>query len=669
MMPSLRAVLLPTALLAAAAMATAAGLAPRSALAPVAGEVIVKFRADTTIVRQHALAARAESVAVGSALAGRAATLGARVGRTLEAGAPVGERSQVVRARGVDAQTLAAQLAADAEVEYAVPNGRRRILTAPNDPLYPAAAAGVRVHGPDSGQWYLRASDGTLVSAIDIESAWARSTGSASVVVAVLDTGVRPEHPDLAGRLLAGYNFVADPIVANNGGSGRGAGATDPGDWTTAAENSDRSGDFFGCDPAGTGAAVDTPSSWHGTGTSSLIGAATDNGVGMAATAPGVTLLPVRVLGKCFGSDADILAGMRWAVGLHVDGVPDNPNPAKVLNMSLGSAGRCNAAYQSAVNDVIASGAVIVAAAGNSAGGAVGTPADCAGVIAVLALRHVGTKVGFSDLGPEIAIAAPGGNCVNTAAGSPCLYPILAATNSGAQGPVGSGWTDSDNASVGTSFAAPLVAGTAALMVSLQPSLSPAQLRTALRVTARTFPTTGGDNGDGTLVTQCLAPLLGREQLQCYCNTSVCGAGMLDAGAGVVAVADGVVARIDLLSSAPVAQSALRLDGRGSTALVDASIVGWSWTLLDGGGIVTGFDGSTSASTVSVTPTAAGSFRVRLTVSGSQGGSAAVDRTVSVAAAPVSSGGGGAASVFWVLGVLLAVVALRWTALSERRRG
>jgi serine protease len=265
------------------------------------------------------------------------------------------------------------------------------------------------------------------------------------------------------------------------------------------------------------------------------VGAATGNNIGMAGVAPRVSVLPVRVLGKCFGRDSDIQAGMRWAVNLPVDGVPENPNPAKVLNLSLGGGGACTAEYQRVVDEVLATGAVIVAAAGNSEGQAVGAPGNCRGVISVLALRHVGTKVGFSDLGPQITIAAPGGNCVLEGNTDPCLYPILAATNKGTERPGGSGWTDSYDISVGTSFASPLVAGTVGLMFSAAPNLTPAQIRTALRSSARPFPTSGADNGsDPTPVARCRAPD-GTSQLQCYCNTSVCGAGMLDAGAAVAA--------------------------------------------------------------------------------------------------------------------------------------
>ena len=155
----------------------------------------------------------------------------------------------------------------------------------------------------------------------------------------------------------------------------------------------------------------------------------------MASVGRNVRVLPVRVLGKCGGFDSDIIAAMRWAAGLAVAGVPANPTPARVLNLSLGGDGACTAAYVSAVADVMAAGAVVVAAAGNSAGHAVSTPANCPGVIAVAGLRHAGTKVGFSDLGPEIALSAPAGNCVDIGVNDPCRYPILTTANPGAMAP------------------------------------------------------------------------------------------------------------------------------------------------------------------------------------------------------------------------------------------
>jgi serine protease len=644
-----------------------------SALPPVDGEVIVQFKAGAQATRSHALAARALPAAVDEVLDRRAAVLARRLGRTLKARGAVGPRSQVVSAAGMDAATLARQLAADPDVEFAEPNGRKQVLAAPNDPLYAAAAAGLRPRGPDAGQWYLRAPASPVVSSINIEPAWARSLGSPNVVVAVLDTGVRFEHPDLGrmadgGQLLPGYDFVTDTVIANDG-NGRDADPSDPGDWVSAA---DLTADA--ARPANqrkfTGCSISS-SSWHGTGTASLVGATANNGIGMAGTAPGVRVLPVRVLGKCAGYDSDIQAGMLWAAGIPVAGVPDNPTPAKVLNMSLGGTGACSASYQAVVDQLLAKGVVIVAAAGNSAGGAVGTPANCRGVVGVLALRHVGTKVGFSDLGPEITIAAPGGNCVNTGAGQPCLYPILAATDDGTQGPTASNWTDSFRYTVGTSFSSPLVAGTVALMLSVQPGLTPAQVTTTLRATARAFPTTGGDNGDGSVVSQCVAPSASVQQLQCYCNTSFCGAGMLDAGAAVT-TAGGLAARVDV-SAAPTAGQTVRLGSGSSTPASGRSIVAWIWTLVDGGGIVSGFSSATNASTATVVPSSAGSFTVRLTVTDDIGLSSSTDQTVVVATSvtPVPTptpspgtgssggGGGGGVSLPWLLALLAAVGLLR----------
>jgi serine protease len=640
--------------------AAATPLLPREALAPVEGEVIVGFKPEAAALRKFALGTRADATAVRSALVQRADALGARLGRPLQAGAGLGGGAQVVRAQGIDALSLARQLAADPDVAYAVPNGRRRAYAAPNDPLYAAAAAGQRPNGPDAGQWYLRAPSAAFPSAIGIEAAWARTLGSPSVVVAVLDTGVRFEHPDLGrvgagGPLLPGYDFVSNATVANDS-DGRDADPSDPGDWVTSAET--RTTTFSGCDVAS--------SSWHGTKTASLVGALTGNALGMAGTAPGVRVLPVRVLGKCYGTDSDIQAGMRWAGGIPVDGVPDNPNPARVVNMSLGGEGSCNAAYQTVVNELLARGVTVVAAAGNSAGGPVSVPANCQGVVSVMGLRHVGTKVGFSDLGPEITLGAPGGNCINIRSGSPCLYPILAATNTGSQGPLGFGWSDSFDASVGTSFSSPLVAGVAGLMLSLQPGLTPERLRSTLQATARPYPTSGADNGpdDPTPVTQCQPPVASVSQLQCYCTTALCGAGMLDAGAAVTAVA-GPLARVDVGTAAPTAGRVVALSSGGGNNLAS-----YAWTLVNNGGIVTGFDSATNAATATLTPSAAGSFTVRLTVTDLLGNTDTATATVTVAAPPVEvppttsggggGGGGGAMSSLWVLGVALAAALLAY---------
>jgi len=636
-------------------------------LPPAPGEVIVRFKADAATLKQHALAGSAKPGEVSVVLAKRASALGGRAGRTLEAGEAVGERMQVVRERGADAAELARRLAADPDVEFAEPNGRQRRLQAvpPNDPLY--ALASRQPNGPDAGQWYLRPPDATFRSSVNVEAAWARGFGSASVVVAVLDTGVRFEHPDLGrvatgGRLLPGYDFVNDATVANDGDA-RDADPSDPGDWVSTAEAG--VGVFDDC--------TDSDSSWHGTATASLVGAATHNATGMAGTAPGAQVLPVRVLGKCFGRDSDIQAAMRWAAGISVAGVPDNPTPAKVINMSLGSTGACSAAYQAAVDEVVARGVVIVAAAGNSAGEPVGTPASCNGVVAVSALRHVGTKVGFSDLGPQITISAPGGNCINIGINEPCLYPILAALNAGLTTPGASIWSDSYDYTVGTSFSAPLAAGVVGLMFSQNAALTVAQVKTLLQATVRPFPTASGTAG--TLA--CNAPATGVQQLECYCpnpgaaNYPLCGAGMLDAGGAVSASASGLA----LIDVSPGATSALRgqavtLSSSRSVAATGRSITAWNWTLVSGGGAVSAFTGAVNGASATLTPTAVGTFVVRLTATDNAGGSNTATVSVTVGEPAPSSGGdsgGGAMSWPWLLLLLLAVGALARLRASPRR--
>jgi serine protease len=492
------------------------------------GRVIVMFKPDAKAVEAAALPG-----ANGTARA-RAAVLSKRTGIALKPGAEVAERMQVVKASGIASDALARRLATDADVLFAVPDERAHAHVVPNDPLFPV---GTRPDGPASGQWYLRAPEGAVVASIDVEPAWDVTTGSPAIVVAVLDTGVRFEHPDLrtvgtGGNLLHGYDMVSDADAANDGDA-RDADAADPGDWITPADTAS-GGPLEGCDEE------PKNSSWHGTKVAGVIAALTDNGIGMASVARTVRVLPVRVLGKCGGFDSDVIAGMRWAAGLSVPGVPANPTPAHVLNLSLGGSGRCSLAYRTALGEIAAIGAVVVASAGNEAGHAVGPPANCDGVIGVAALRHVGTKVGFSSLGPEVALSAPGGNCVNIEAGSPCLYPILTTSNDGTATPGASTYTDSFRITVGTSFAAPIVAGTAALMLAARPTLSSAQVRSFLQGTTRPFPTGGNPS-----VPACTPPRFDAagkpvDQLECRCTTSTCGAGMLDAGSAVRAAQAGV---------------------------------------------------------------------------------------------------------------------------------
>ena len=621
--------------------------------------VIVKFRADSSM-------AQALSVGAAVGMAGgpqNAHAMSTRLGITLSDGRALGPRTQVMTGSGMNSQDLADRLAAQSDVEYAVVDGRQRALAVapPNDPLF-LNAAGAQT--PAVGQWYLQPPDATLVAAINANAAWQRTTGKSTIVVADLDTGVRYDHPDLTAKLLPGYDFITDIPTANDG-TGRDSDASDPGDWITVAE--DASGQFKGCGAS--------DSSWHGTQTAGIIAAQTNNGIGMASVGHDVMLLPVRVLGKCGGYDSDIIDAMHWAAGIAVSGVPANPTPARVVNMSLGSSGACSAAYQDAINDLVAAKVVIVVAAGND-GLAVGTPANCSGVIAVGGVRHSGTKVGYSDLGPQLTLSAPAGNCVNTT--GPCIYPILTTSNTGTTTPVagaaGADYTSGGaDASLGTSFAAPQVTGTVALMLSANAALTPAQVSSALQSTARPFPSTGAAAG----VTACTAPTSVAQGSECYCTTSTCGAGLLDAGLAVAAVGT-VTANIAVASTSAVAGSPVTLDGSASSASTGSAISSYQWTITAGANIAS-ITSSSTAATVTVLPTAAGSVTVSLTVTDGGGHSDTTSTTLAVAAAPAvtttpvattpsssSSGGGGALTPAWALGLLAAVAALG--AVRPRRR-
>jgi serine protease len=396
----------------------------------------------------------------------------------------------------------------------------------------------------------------------------------------------------------------------------------------------------------------------------------------MAGVGWGLKIMPVRVLGKCGGYDSDILAVMKWAVGIAVPGLPANANKAKVLNMSLGGSGSCGttgtgALYRDVISQVNAAGATVVVAAGNSEGQAVGLPGNCPGVVTVAALRHVGTKVGFSSLGPEVTVAAPGGNCINTGAGQACLYPMVSTTNAGTTTPVANdGSYTGSNASVGTSFSAPIVSGIVGLMASVRPNLTSVEATQILKSTARAFPTTGSGSTPNPPV--CLAPST-TVQDECYCTTSTCGAGMVDAAAAVaatVALNGTTVTITQNPASGLTAGQTLTLSAAAAGLPAGRSVASTAWVLVDGGGIVTGFASGAATATATVTPSAAGSFTVRADVTDSAGAVYSQSATISVAAATSggssgggsSSSGGGVASAVWLAGLMLAALALRRSA-------
>lgn len=280
-----------------------------------------------------------------------------------------------------EARAVAARLVRSGAVEYAEPD---RILHAfgvtPTDPGY-------------AMQWHYMAPDSTNKGGANLPNAWSVTTGNPTVTVAVVDSGIRP-HVDL-GALLPGYDFVSNSFIANDG-NGRDADPADPGDYAAANE-------CYSGSPANN-------STWHGTHVAGTIFAKM-NGDGVVGIAPGVRLLPVRVLGKCGGLESDVIDGMRWAAGLSVPSAPVNATPAAILNLSLGVSGTCSAAMQSAVTDIVNAGKAVIVAAGNysTVGSAapVAAPANCTGAIAVAAHAIDGDVADYSSVGPEIALSAP----------------------------------------------------------------------------------------------------------------------------------------------------------------------------------------------------------------------------------------------------------------------
>ncbi len=268
--------------------------------------------------------------------------------------------------------------------------------------LRPSATAALegRSTSPDdprwSQQWNLANDEGI---GINVSTGWRYSLGT-DTVIAILDTGVIP-HPDIVERMLPGYDFVAHVATANDG-NGRDADPTDPGDWVTTEDVSSGAVDAE-CEVA--------MSSWHGTHVAGIALASTNNSVGIAGIAPQALLLPVRVLGKCGGTDEDLIDGMRWAAGLDVSGAPVNNHPADIINLSLGSESTCGSRLQRAVDEIRDLGISIVAAAGNDGIDVEReSPANCDGVISVVALTATGTLAEYSNHGPTADIAAPGGD-------------------------------------------------------------------------------------------------------------------------------------------------------------------------------------------------------------------------------------------------------------------
>lgn len=476
---------------------------------------------------------------------------------------------------------LAKQIEQDPSVAYAEIDEIAQAQFTPNDPDYLTQ------------QWHYQAPV-SFAGGVNLPMAWDLSTG-AGVVVAVIDTGFRP-HADLAANLLPGYDFISADgpgvFATANDGDGRDSDASDPGDWSLAGA----------CDSG----SLASNSSWHGTHVAGTIAAVTNNGVGVAGAAFGAKVLPVRVLGVCGGFMSDIAAGMRWAAGLSVPGVPANPNKAKVLNLSLGGSGACALTYQDAINAVRAVGSVVVVATGNDGQSSIDQPANCAGVVAVTAHTKLGDNANYANIGAGTAISGPGGGAGTVVAGDGArVYSTL---NSGTTIPV----ADSYGLLAGTSQATSHVAGVAALLASLQPEISPDTLLSVLVSSARPHPA-------GT-----------------FCATrSDCGTGLVDAKAALDrlnSLAPTVTASLSLPGVRPTG-STISFMARASAGSSGNTTFSYQWTQIAGPAV--SLSSTTAAATSFVAPSPGASYTFKVKVTDGTGLSASNQVSVTSNTAPV----------------------------------
>jgi serine protease len=464
-------------MLAAGVVSAAHAGMPISPVAAVAREaqtdrMIVKYR-DGSVASTAMTTTQASAKTYSEAVRGR---LGAEMGLAMNTLRINGLGAHVLKLNRhmplADLHALAAKMKAeDPSIEYAEPDRKMYTMLTPNDTNY-------------SSLWAMQGGNGGIRANI----AW-DTTNGAGVVVAVIDTGIRP-HADLSGQTVAGYDMIADTTIAVDG-SGRDSDPTDPGDWATAGQ-------------CGTGEPASN-SSWHGTHVAGTIAAKGNNSLGVIGVAFGAKVQPVRALGRCGGYTSDIADGIIWSSGGTVSGLPVNATPAKVINMSLGGGGACDTTTQNAINSARSRNTTVIVAAGNENQNASNSnPANCAGVVTVAAVGPTGGRAYYSNYGTVVDLAGPGGD---QSAGN--SNGILSTLNAGTTTP----GADSYAYYQGTSMATPHVAGVAALMYAVKPSATPDQIESALKSSTRAFPAT----------------------------CSQCGTGIVDAPAAIAAISGGTV--------------------------------------------------------------------------------------------------------------------------------
>ena len=392
------------------------------------GELLVGVR--TGVAPAGASVAAAEFTSA-DAMAVTVAASGAQVAEIIDATGPAdGQVTYLLQTEPGQEYAVANELLGKPGVVYVEPNW---YVTVAQDPDYAATTAdtnsidvspGYVVNDPlyAANQWNMqRINAARAWQMIFVQSLF---TVTAEVTVALLDTGIDTTHPDFAGRLLPGYNYIGTGNPPMRDGYG------------------------------------------HGTHVAGILAAGLNDGVGVAGVAPTIKIAPYRVLGDDgSGTIASVVAGI-------VDAADSG---ARIINMSLTTTS-ASSTLKDAVVYAAGKGALLLAAAGNGSTGTVYWPAAYPEVMAVAALDYNDHRTSYSNFGPQIEISAPGGDLT--------LYKVFSTWSADAiarcAAPVYSGGAAYCTRS-GTSQATPAVAGAAALLLSIKPSLTAADVRALLR--------------------------------------------------------------------------------------------------------------------------------------------------------------------------------------------
>lgn len=342
-----------------------------------------------------------------------------------------GARSLVIAEPGT-AGGLAAQLRSDPDVAAVIPDARMTvdpIALTPVDATAALMASSWPASGSPNDRYY--GPYQADLRLIGLPAAWRTTTGSPFVTVAIIDSGTTAGHEDLAGiTFVSPYNTVTEePEAADDDG--------------------------------------------HGTHVTGTIAAQTNNGKGIAGIAPGVKIMPIKVLDESgAGSLFDLLVGVDYAVA----------NGAKIINLSLGGPLPWSSviATQPTIDAAHDAGVTIIASAGNDGDGSIDYPCAFDHVICVGATDNSDRRASFSNANAYVDISAPGVNTAST------LPPFVCGGSSSCY----------DRGS-GTSMAAPHVTGIAALILSAWPAYTPDQIETALESTAVDLGPAGRDDRFG----------------------------------------------------------------------------------------------------------------------------------------------------------------------------